>query len=113
MEGDLHLKHHQWRREYYFPHHQGLWALIEEYFKLADCIQDANDKLSIIKQGNQSIEELITEFRLLASQAGMMDITAPDNLHLIGLFQNALNSNLENKILFSENVPKTIREWME
>jgi hypothetical protein len=95
-----------------FPTIKEFWELIEEYFKPADRIQDANDKLSILKQGNRPVEEMITEFRLLASQAGMTDITLPDNLHLIRLFRNALHPTLAKKILFSENVPQTFKEWV-
>ena len=98
--------------EIVFPTIKQFWDLVEEYFKPADRIQDANDKLSILKQGNRPVEEMITEFRLLASQAGMTDITASDNLHLIRLFRNALHPTLAKKILFSENVPQTIKEWM-
>jgi macrodomain Ter protein organizer (MatP/YcbG family) len=96
-----------------FPDIQTFWQLLEQYFKPADRVQDATDKLSILKQGNRPAEDLVTEFRLLASQAGMTDTTGPDNLHLIRLFRNALNTNLAKKILFSENVPKTIKDWME
>ena len=56
---------------------------------------------------------MITEFRLLASQAGMTDITSSDNLHLIQLFQNALNPTLAKKILLSESIPKTFKDWMD
>lgn len=96
-----------------FPTIKAFWDLIEEDFKPTDRVQDATDKLSIIKQGNRPVEDLVTEFRLLASQAGMTDITVPDNLHLIRLFRNALHPNLAKKILFSESVPKTFKEWVD
>lgn len=35
-----------------FPTIKTFWQLIEEYFKPADRVQDATDKLSILKQGN-------------------------------------------------------------
>ena len=98
-----------------FPTIKVFWDLIEADFRPTDCVQDATDKLSIIKQVNRPVEDLVTEFRLLASpsQAGMTDITVPDNLHLIQLFRNALHPNLAKKILFSENVPKTFKEWVD
>lgn len=96
-----------------FPTIKEFWELIDEYFKPADHVQDANDKLSILKQGNQPVEELVTEFRLLAAQAGMTDVMDADNLHLIQLFWNTLHPNLAKKILFSESVPKTFKEWMD
>jgi len=96
-----------------FPTIKEFWNLIEDYFKPADRIQDATDKLSILKQGNRPVEDMITEFRLLASQAGMTDNTSSDNLHLIRLFRNALNPTLARKILLSESVPKTFKDWMD
>lgn len=96
-----------------FPNIKAFWELIDEYFKPADRVQDATNKLMILKQGNRPVEDLVTEFRLLASQAGMTDITDADNLHLIRLFRSALHPNLAKKILFSENVPKTFKGWME
>lgn len=96
-----------------FPTIQAFWELIDEYFKPADRIQDATNKLMILKQGNRPVEELVTEFRLLAAQAGMTNTTPADNLHLIRLFRNTLHPSLAKKILFSESVPKTFKEWMD
>lgn len=96
-----------------FPTIKKFWELIDEYFKPADWVQDATNKLSILKQGKRPVEELVTEFRLLAAQAGMTNDTVADNLHLIRLFHNTLHPNLAKKILFSENVPKTFKGWMD
>ena len=96
-----------------FPTIKVFWELIDEYFKPADRVQDATNKLSILKQGKRPVEELVTEFRLLAAQAGMTNETSADNLHLIRLFRNTLHPNLAKKILFSESVPKTFKEWMD
>jgi hypothetical protein len=96
-----------------FPTIQTFWSLLDEYFKPADRVQDAVNKLSLLKQGNRPVEEIVTEFRLLAAQAGMTDETNADNLHLIQLFRNTLHPNLAKKILFSESVPKTFKGWMD
>src|SRR5208282_3671277 len=68
--------------------------------------------LNNLKQGNRTAEELVTEFRLLAGQAGLEAKSHSDHLHLIGLFRNALRPSLSRRILFGEVVPKTIEEWV-
>ena len=69
------------------------------------------NKLSLIKQGNQSVEELVMEFRLLVRQAGLGNTSASDHLHLIRLFQKALSPPLARKILFGDVVTTTIQNW--
>ena len=51
------------------------------------------------------------EFRLLVGQAGLGNTSTSDHLHLIGLFQKALNPPLARKILFGDIVPTTIQDW--
>ena len=69
------------------------------------------NKLSLIKQGSRSAEELVTEFRLLVGQARLGNTSTSDHLHLIGLFRKALNPPLARKILFGDVVPTTIQDW--
>jgi hypothetical protein len=71
------------------------------------------NRLETLKQGKKTVEELITEFLQIVRQAGMDRKTPSDHLHLIGYSRKALEPRLSRKILFSDNVPKTIDGWME
>ena len=78
---------------------------------MADRTGNAMNKLSLIKQGSQSAEELVMEFRLLVGQAGLGNTSTSDHLHLIGLFRKALNPPLARKILFRDVIPTMIQDW--
>jgi hypothetical protein len=66
-----------------------------------------------LKQGKKTAEELNMEFLKIIGQAGMDRKTPSDHLHLIGYYRKALELRLSCKILFSDDVPKTIDGWME
>ena len=67
---------------------------LKDAFKAADRTGEAMNALNNLKQGNKTAEELATEFRLPAGQAGLEAKSHSDNIHLIGLFQNALCPSL-------------------
>jgi Zinc knuckle len=58
-------------------------------------------------------EELNTEFLQIVRQAGMDRKTPSDHLHLIRYYRKVLEPRLSRKILFSDDIPKTIDGWME
>ena len=95
-----------------FPTFKQFLDDLKDSFKPADRTGDAMNKLNNLKQGNKTAEELSTEFRLLAGQAGLEAKSHSDHIHLIGLFRNALRPSLSRRILFGEIVPKTIEEWI-
>jgi len=95
-----------------FPTFKEFLDNLKEAFKAADRTGEAMNALNNLKQGNKTAEELSTEFRLLAGQAGLEAKSHSDHIHLIGLFRNALRSSLSRRILFGEVVPKTIEEWI-
>jgi hypothetical protein len=66
-----------------------------------------------LRQGKKTTEKLNTEFLQIIRQAGMDRKTLSDHLHLIGYYRKALEPRLSCKILFSNNVLKTIDGWME
>jgi hypothetical protein len=114
----------QWKEQYItsitnaadqivFPTYLVFITALKEAFKPVDQTADAMHKLNLIKQGSRPVEELVTEFRLLVGQAGIGDSTTSDNIHLIGLFRNALNPALAKRILFGETVPTTIKGWYD
>ena len=57
------------------------------------------------------MEELITDFRLLVGDARLSTDSDSDQIHLIRMFMICLNPQLKKKIIFGENIPKTIEEW--
>jgi hypothetical protein len=62
----------------------------------------------MLRQGKKTAEELNTEFLQIIGQAGMDRKTPSDHLHLIGYYRKALEPRLSRKILFSDDVPKTM-----
>jgi Zinc knuckle len=59
------------------------------------------------------VEELNTKFLQIVGQAGIDRKTPSDHLHLIGYYRKTLEPRLSRRILFSDDVPKTIDGWME
>ena len=56
---------------------------------------------------------MIKEFKQLIGQARLTTRTMSDHIHLIGLFQKALNLSLAHKIMYGEVIPQTIKDWFE
>jgi hypothetical protein len=67
----------------------------------------------MLRQGKKTAKELNTEFLQIVRQAGMDRKTPSDHLHLIGYYRKVLEPRLSRKILFSDDIPKTIDGWME
>jgi hypothetical protein len=71
------------------------------------------NRLETLRQGKKTAEELNMEFLQIVGQAGMDRKTLSDHLHLIGYYRKTLEPRLSRRILFSDNIPKTINGWME
>jgi Zinc knuckle len=71
------------------------------------------NRLETLRQGKKTAEELNTEFLQIVGQAGMDRKTPLDHLHPIGYYRKTLEPRLSCRILFSNDVPKTIDGWME
>jgi hypothetical protein len=71
------------------------------------------NRLETLRQGKKTAKELNTEFLQIVGQAGIDRKTLSDHLHLIGYYRKTLEPRLSRRILFSNNVPKTINGWME
>jgi hypothetical protein len=69
--------------------------------------------LKTLKQSKKTAEELNMEFLQIVGQAGIDRKTHSNHLYLIGYYRKALELRLSCKILFSDNIPKTIDGWME
>jgi hypothetical protein len=86
---------------------------VQKAFWAGDRVQDAVNRLEMLRQGKKTAEELNTEFLQIVGQAGIDRKTPSDHLHLIGYYRKTLEPRLSRRILFSDNVPKTINGWME
>lgn len=96
-----------------FPTLKEFVMLLNDYFKPANQIQDAAHQMALLRQGNKSAEEIITQFRLLTSLAGYSAETFSDHLHLIEKLQKVLNPSLVKKIMLLDQPPTTINGWIE
>jgi hypothetical protein len=88
-------------------------ADIRKAFWAADRVWDMVNRLEMLRQGKKIVEELNIEFLQIVGQAGMDRKTPLDHLHLIGYYRKTLEPRLSRRILFSDDVPKTIDGWME
>jgi Ty3 transposon capsid-like protein len=86
---------------------------IQKAFQAADRVQDAVNRLEMLRQGKKTAEELNTEFLQIVRQAGIDRKTPSNHLHLIGYYRKVLEPRLSRKILFSNDVPKTMDGWMK
>jgi hypothetical protein len=71
------------------------------------------NRLETLRQRRKTAKELNTEFLQIVRQAKIDRKTPSDHLHLIGCYRKVLEPRLSCKILFSDNVPKTIDGGME
>jgi hypothetical protein len=86
---------------------------IRKAFRAADQVQDVVNRLEKLRQGKKTAEELNTKFLQIVGRAEMDRKTPSDHLHLIGYYRKTLEPRLSRRILFSNDVPKTIDGWME
>ena len=70
-------------------------------------------KLENLKQGKKLVEQVVMEFKQLVGQAGLTTRSMSDNIHLIGLFREALNYAHAHKIMFGQVISRTIDNWYE
>jgi hypothetical protein len=71
------------------------------------------NRLETLRQGKKTAEELNMEFLQIVGQAGMDRKTPSDHLHLIRYYRKTLEPSLSCRILFSDDIPKTMDGWME
>jgi hypothetical protein len=88
-------------------------ADIQKAFRAADQVRDTVNRLETLRQGKKTAEELNMEFLQIVGQAGMDRKTPSDHLHLIRYYRKTLEPRLSRRILFSDDIPKTIDGWME
>jgi len=93
-----------------FPTYSDFIGKLKEEFEQSK--EEALTEFYLLKQGNLTAEELVPKFRFLATEAGLGFQTYSDHIHMIRLFQKALNPQLLRQIfLASGELPKTIDGW--
>ena len=94
-----------------FPTFGNFMTKLQDAFKAVNPVDSAMQKLALLQQGNQPVEEMITDFRLLMGNARVSTDLASNQIHLIKMFMIFLNPQLKKKMIFGDIVPKTIEEW--
>jgi hypothetical protein len=96
-----------------FPTLVTFLADVRKAFRATDRVRDAVNRLETLRQGKKTAEELNIELLQIVGQAGIDRKTPSDHLHLIRYYRKTLEPRLSRRILFSNDVPKTIDGWME
>src|SRR6202522_2298137 len=81
---------------------------LKKAFEASDSEGDARAKLRQLKQGKDSVDGYVAQFRILAGKARMTDDAA-----LTEYFMEGINTGILQKIFAQERLPATITEWYE
>src|SRR6202522_323065 len=81
---------------------------LKKAFEASDSEGDARAKLRQLKQGKDSVDDYVAQFRILAGKARMTDDAA-----LTEYFMEGINTGILQKIFAQERLPATITEWYE
>ena len=81
---------------------------LRDSFKEVDKEALSLHRLKRLKQGNRTVEEHNTEFKLLVGRSG---ITEPQTL--IPLYRRSISSKIVERIISHDPVPATLQGWME
>src|SRR5271168_2148940 len=77
-------------------------------FEASDSEGDARAKLRQLKQGKDSVDDYVAQFRILAGKARMTD-----NAALMEYFMEGVNTGILQKVFAQDKLPTTITEWYE
>ena len=81
---------------------------VHKAFVAADIEGDARASLRQLRQGNGTIDDYISQFRILSGRARITD-----NTTLIEYFMEGLNVGILQKIFAQSTIPKRIDKWYE
>jgi len=81
---------------------------LKKAFEAPDAEGDARAKLRQLKQGKDSVDEYVAQFRILAGKAKMTDDKA-----LTEYFMEGINMGILQKIFAQDKLPTKIAEWYE
>ena len=78
---------------------------LKKAFEASDSEGDARAKLRQLKQGKDSVDDYVAQFRILAGKARMTD-----NAALTEYFMEGVNTGILQKIFAQKKLPATITE---
>src|ERR1700678_720191 len=81
---------------------------LKEAFEASDSKGDARAKLRQWKQGKDSVDDYVAQFRILAGKSRMTNDKA-----LMEYFMEGINTGILQKIFAQNRLPTTITEWYE
>src|SRR6202522_2068569 len=79
---------------------------LKKAFEASDSEGDARAKLRQLKQGKDSVDDYVAQFRILAGKARMTNDAA-----FMEYFMEGINTGILQKIFAQEILPATITEW--
>jgi hypothetical protein len=82
--------------------------LLQDTFSASDVEGDARAKLRQLKQGKDTADEYVSQFRILAGRSKIKEDSS-----LIEYFMEGLNNGILQKIFTLEKMPTTIDKWYE
>ena len=85
------------------------WKLLIEAFLPYDAPGDALKELTNLKIGNHSIEDHISQFKVLLQKLGVLK----ESPAAIDYFRRTLNVPLQQKLLKLPTPPKELKDWQE
>ena len=91
-----------------FGTYKNFLEILKKAFAAADVEGDARASLRQLRQGNGTVDDYISQFRILAGRARISD-----NTTLIEYFMEGLNVGILQKIFSQSAIPKRIDEWYE
>ena len=91
-----------------FGTYKDFLAKVHKAFAAADIEGDARAALRQLRQGNGTVDEYNSQFRIIAGRAKITDDTA-----LIEYYMEGLNAGTLSKIFAQSTIPKKIDEWYE
>ena len=81
---------------------------VHKAFAAADVEGDARATFRQLRQGNGTVNDYISQFRILSGRAKITD-----NTTLIEYFMEGLNIRILQKVFSQPSIPKQIDEWYE
>ena len=80
---------------------------VKKAFRAADTEGDARAKLRQLRQGKNTVDEYVAEFRILAGKAKM----TKEEKALVEYFMEGINTGILQKIFAQATLPTTMDEW--
>ncbi|PPQ85727.1 hypothetical protein CVT25_003105 [Psilocybe cyanescens] len=92
-----------------------LTTFLDKFHKAFTPVDETRSAMNNIRrlrqEPDEKVEVVINKFKLLVGQANLGTETETDHAYLIGLFQKCIRPQLADKIMYSDNLARTIQGW--